>query len=122
LLIDGTNALADKEVNKGTDNALIIPILYQFRMTDYYGTGSSGTGIVGGFNPSTVPPKNITYQKSLGLDIYRRDETVFSFDITVSASYKRTSLAQRVDTIQTSLVKTRENITYDKSTVKNLKS
>lgn len=122
LLIDGTNAIADKLVEKGTDNALIIPMIYQFRMTDYYGAGSAGTGIIGGYKPATVPPKDITYKKKMALDIYRRDETVFSFDVVVGASYKRTSLAQRIDTIQTSLVKTRENITYDKTTVKNLKS
>lgn len=122
LLIDGTNAIADKLVEKGTENALVIPIIYQFRMTDYYGAGSAGTGIVGGYNPLTTPPTDIKYVKHLGLDIYRRNETTFSFDINVTASYKRTSLAQRIDTIQTSLVKTRENITYDKTTVKNLKS
>lgn len=122
LLIDGTNAIADKKVEKGIENAIIIPIIYQFRMTDYYGPSSTGTGIVGGFNPTTVPPRNIKYQKTIGIDIYRRDETTFSFDVSVGATYKRTSLAQRVDTIQTSLVKTRENITYDKTTVKNLTS
>lgn len=122
LLVDGTNALADKKVEKGTENAIIIPIIYQFRMTDYYGSSSTGTGIVGGFNPATVPPNQIKYRKNIGIDIYRRDETVFSFDVSVSSAYKRTSLAQRTDTIQTSLVKTRENITYDKTTVKNLKS
>ena len=122
LLIDGTNAIANKLVEKGTENALVIPIIYQFRMTDYYGAGSSGNGIIGGYNPATTPPVDLTYGKSIGLDIYRRDESVFSFDVRVTASYKRTSLAQRIDTIQTSLVKTRENITYDKTTVKNLKS
>lgn len=121
-LIDGTNAIADKIVEKGTANAIIIPIVYQFRMTDYYGSGSTGTGILGGFNLGTVPPKNISYKKKIGIDIYVRDLTVFSFDVVVNAVYQRTSLAQRIDTIQTSLVKTRENITYDKTTVKNLTS
>jgi len=122
LLIDGTNALADKLVEKGTANAVIVPIVFQIRMTDYWGAGSAGTGIVGGYNSTSRPPQNITYKKKIGIDIYRRDETVFSFDIVVGSTYKRTSLAQRIDTIQTSLVKTRENITYDKTTVKNLKS
>jgi hypothetical protein len=125
LLVDGTDYRAVRRVGTGENNAIQIPILYQFRMTDYAGDNTgTGTGYVGGYD-STVgwtPPTQLNYKKKIGIDIYVKNETVFSFDIAVSATYKRESLAQRVDEIQTSLVKVRENITYDKTTIKTLTS
>jgi len=125
LLVDGTDFRAVKNVEVGEPNAIQIPLIYQFRMTDYSGDNSgTGTGFVGGYDttPGWTPPTQINYAKKIGIDIYAKDKTVFSFDVQVSATYKRESLAQRVDEIQTSLVKTRENITYSKSSLKTLTS
>jgi hypothetical protein len=125
LLVDGTDYRAVKNLGTGENNAIQIPIIYQFRMTDYAGDNTgTGTGYVGGYD-STVgwtPPTQLNYQKRVGIDIYVKNTTMFSFDIIVNSTYKRESLAQRVDEIQTSLVKVRENITYDKTTIKTLNS
>jgi hypothetical protein len=94
-------------------------------MTDYAGDNTgTGTGFIGGYDstPGWTPPTQLNYTKKIGIDIYVKDTTVFSFDVQVSATYKRESLAQRVDEIQTSLVKSRENITYSKTSIKNLTS
>jgi hypothetical protein len=125
LLVDGTDYRAVKQVGTGENNAIQIPIMYQFRMTDYAGDNTgTGTGYVGGYDstPGWTPPTQLNYKKKIGIDIYVKNTTMFSFDIQVSATYKRESLAQRVDEIQTSLVKVRENITYDKNTIKTLTS
>jgi hypothetical protein len=67
-------------------------------MTDYYGSGSSGTGKIGGHVPSGSgsEPTNLTFAKKIGLDLYVKDESPFSFDILVKASYARESLTQVV--------------------------
>lgn len=125
LLVDGTDFRAIRALGTGESNAIQIPIIYQFRMTDFAGDNTgTGTGFVGGFD-STVgwsPPTQLNFAKKIGIDLYTKDNTVFSFDVQVSATYKRESIAQRVDEIQTSLVKTRENITYSKSSIKTLNS
>jgi hypothetical protein len=125
LLVDGTDYRAVKDVGTGESNAIQVPIIYQFRMTDFAGDNTgTGTGYVGGYDstPGWTPPSQLNYSKKIGIDIYVKDTTVFSFDVAVKATYKRESLAQRVDEIQTSLVKTRENITYSKNTIKSLTS
>ena len=125
LLVDGTDFRAVRELQVGEANAIQIPLIYQFRMTDYSGDNSgTGTGFVGGYDstPGWTPPTQLNYAKKIGIDIYAKDKTIFSFDVQVSATYKRQSLAQRVDEVQTSLVKTRENITYSKSSLKTLTS
>jgi hypothetical protein len=123
LLVDGTDYRAVKDLGTGEANAIQIPIIYQFRMTDYAGDNTgTGTGYVGGYDSSAgwTPPTQLNYSKKIGIDIYVKETTVFSFDVQVSATYKRQSTAQRVDELQTSLVKTKENITYDKNSIKTL--
>ncbi len=68
-------------------NSIKIPIVMQFRMTDYDGVGSTGTGIIGGYG---TPPSvtNLVYSKKIGLDIVVKDQEIFSFDVKVSAQYK----------------------------------
>jgi hypothetical protein len=125
LLVDGTDYRAVRTVGTGENNAIQIPIVYQFRMTDYAGDNTgTGTGFIGGYDTSKggALATQLNYAKKIGIDIYVKDTTVFSFDIFVTSTYKRESLAQRVDEIQTSLVKTQENITYDKNSIKNLTS
>lgn len=123
LLVDGTDFRAIRDLGTGDSNAIQIPIVYQFRMTDFAGDNTgTGTGYVGGYDstPGWTPPSQLNYAKKIGIDIYVKETTVFSFDVLVTATYKRESLAQRVDEIQTSLVKTRENITYSKTSIKDL--
>ena len=93
-------------------------------MEDYYGpSGGSGAGIVGGYDPTvSVPPKNLTYAKRIGLDVYAQDEAPFSIDIQVSAGYKKTSLTQVVSIATPSVNKEIQNVVYNKDTIKTLTS
>ena len=127
LLVDGVNALASKQLNSGSNNAIVIPVIYQYRMTDYYGpsisssSSAGGNGIVGGYNPSsTIPPKNLTYVRQIGIDLYQRDKQTFSFDIQVSATYKKDSLIQLYETGLPVAIKDVKQVTYDKATIKRI--
>jgi hypothetical protein len=124
LNVNGIDARSVKTVDLGDENAIIIPIVFQYRMEDYYGTsGGAGAGIVGGFDPSvTVPPKNLTYVRRIGVDIYAQDEPAFSFDVQVTAVYKKTSLSQVVATATPTVNKQLQNIVYTKETIKTLQS
>ena len=95
LMANGTDYRSTYVLEQGEEKAIRIPILFQFRMTDYWGTGSSGTGKIGGHvPPSGSEPTNLTFAKKIGLDLYVKDESPFSFDILVKASYARESLTQ----------------------------
>jgi hypothetical protein len=121
LNVDGTDARSKKEVETGDNNAILIPIIFQFRMEDYYGpAGGAGNGYVGGYNGTTVYPKQLQYSRRIGLDVYTQDESVFSFDIQVSAAYKKTSLSQVVATATPVINKELQNIVYNKNTIKTL--
>lgn len=123
LNVNGTDARATFTVNQGDENAILIPIIFQFRMEDYYGpSGGLGQGVVGGYNSTTIPPRNITYSRRIGLDVYAQDETVFSFDVQVSATYKKTSLSQVVAAAVPTVNKEQQNIVYNKNTIKTLNS
>jgi len=75
--------------NKGLtlNNSLIkIPIVFQTRMTDYYGAGDDGAGNIGGIGNLG----NVTYSKKIGIDIAQRSvEDLFSFDLTFTKSYQK---------------------------------
>ena len=78
-------ARSTKKVSTGDENALNIPILFQFRCSDKL-------GYVGGYRISETLT-NIKYEKKIGLDIFAKNQDPFSFDIQVSAQYiKETSL------------------------------
>ena len=97
LMANGTDYRSTYVLEQGEDKAIRIPVLFQFRMTDYFGTGSSGTGRVGGYDPNSQnDPTNLTFSKKIGLDLFVKDEAPFSFDILVKASYARESLTQVV--------------------------
>lgn len=128
LLVDGTDERGVKFINTGDGNGLEIPLLFQFRMTDYFGPGNQGVGVVGGFNPNisvqiTSASKNInlTYEKRIGFDVYVKNETTFSFDVKVSAKYRRESLAQKVDIVGTKISANREQLTVKKTQIKDLR-
>ena len=98
LMANGTDYRSNYILQQGEDNAVRIPVIFQFRMTDYFGSGNTGAGKIGGFDPSNplVNLTNVTYGKKIGMDVYVKDEGAFSFDLTVKASYKRESLTQVV--------------------------
>lgn len=74
-----------KSVKFGSENALNIPVLFQFRASDKL-------GYIGGYR-TTDTLTNIKYSKKLGIDIILKDDAPFSFDLNVSAQYiKETTL------------------------------
>lgn len=121
ILVEGTDARAKRELAPGENNSIIIPIVFQYRMTDYYGppilddNTAGSPGIVGGYDESNpIPPKNITYTKKLGIDIFQLDLNVFSFDIQVSATYQRDSNLQILDITIPPRIKNIKNIKVKK--------
>ena len=127
LLVNGVNARANRELSNGANNAIVIPVIFQYRMTDYYGpsiTSSSsagGNGIIGGYDvANTVPPKNLTYVRQIGLDLYQQDKQTFSFDIQVAATYQKDSLIQLYETGLPTATKEVKQVTYDKATIKRI--
>jgi hypothetical protein len=80
-----------KQINKGSNNNIRIPFIYEFRMTDYFGAGSTGTGVLGGLG--SPPLRNLSYTKKIGIDIQIKNQDLFSFDIKVEAQYKLKSVA-----------------------------
>ena len=121
LNVNGIDARATKDVTKGDSGSIVIPIVFQFRMEDYWGpSGGAGAGIIGGYRVAYTPSKNLTYGRRIGIDINEQDDQTFSFDIQVSATYKKTSLSQVVATATPSFNKQAKNIVYDKYTIKTL--
>ena len=74
-------ARSTKAVKFGPENALNIPVIFQFRCSD-------ALGYVGGFRTASTLT-NIKYTKKLGVDIILKDDTPFSFDLQVSAQYAK---------------------------------
>ena len=91
ILVEGTDYRSIREIEFGEQNQIIIPVIFQYRMTDFFGIGTGGSGRVGG---SATNIKNITYSKKIGLDVNVKDESLFSFDIQVTAKYKADSPSQ----------------------------
>jgi hypothetical protein len=88
IAVDGSTVLAKKLLQFGEQNAVNIPLVFQFRCSDKL-------GYVGGFRSSGTIT-NITYTKKVGIDIQVRDQSLFSFDIEVSVKYEQDSLVQPV--------------------------
>jgi hypothetical protein len=90
ILVEGTDYRSVRTVEFGDDNAIEIPLIFQFRMTDYYGVSNTGTGRIGGLDNLI----NLNYAKKIGIDINVKDESTFSFDIQISAKYKADTPSQ----------------------------
>ena len=85
IQVEGSTSLATKVLSPGSQNAIVIPVLFQMRCQDKL-------GYIGGFrNTGTI--RNITYTKKIGIDIKVSNEEIFSFDLSVSGSYTKSALA-----------------------------
>ena len=92
IQVDGDSIQSREVVQFGQQNAVSVPLVFQYRMTDYFGT-TSGTGLgnIGGdITGSTV---NLTYTKRIGFDLYPNNSDVVQFDIEVSANYRSDRLS-----------------------------
>jgi len=93
ILVNGNDSLSIKEIEFGANNSIKIPLVFQFRMTDFGGVGDTGIGFIGG--DRTGATRDITYAKRMGFDIITfdgKDENRFSFDIEVFAKYRSNKL------------------------------
>jgi hypothetical protein len=91
---------SQKMLEFGSDFAIKIPLIFQFRASDKL-------GYVGGWR-SAVPAglKNVRYAKKIGIDIYSLN-SVFSFDILVRTQYeKETAVVTPVSALAASSIGT----------------
>ena len=73
---------AKRLIEFGTTSAIQIPLIFQYRCSDYL-------KYVGGYRGNaTSGLVNVKYAKKIGLDISLKEET-FSFDVLVSAEYDK---------------------------------
>jgi hypothetical protein len=88
IQVEGSTTLATKTLQSGTQNAIVVPVIFQMRCSDKLGN-------VGGYR-SSGDIRNITYTKRLGIDIKVSNEELFSFDLMVSGSYAKTALTSPI--------------------------
>ena len=92
IQVNGDSIQSKKLVQFGQQNSLNIPLVFQYRMTDYFGvTTGSGLGNIGG--DSSGGTVNLTYAKKIGFDIYPNNSDVYQFDIEVFAKYRSDRLS-----------------------------
>jgi hypothetical protein len=92
LSVDGETKQSRKSI-KGRDksgldnsNALTVDVVFQYRMTDYFGNDpESDRGRIGGQAKLTFP--NLTYTKKIGFDIFDKYDQQFTFDLEIFAKY-----------------------------------
>jgi hypothetical protein len=90
ICVDGKSSTSTKVITYGNNNSIKVPVIFQYRMTDYYGAGSTGLGNIGGdFTGRTT---NIVYAKRIGIDLLDVAGDTFSYDIEVFAKYKSDNL------------------------------
>jgi len=111
IRVNGSDSLASFELQPGEKKT--IPITVEYRMTDYFDEGDAYSsiknkvtnavqpdsplsinktqylGVVGGYSSTNLSKQdiNIEYEKTIGLDIFTRNNTPFSFDVKVNAIY-----------------------------------
>jgi hypothetical protein len=90
LSVNGDDSLSIKTVEFGNNKALQIPVVFQYRMTDFGGVGNTGIGFVAG--DRTGATRDLTYSKRMGIDIQLGDNDRFSFDIEIFAKYRSNKL------------------------------
>lgn len=102
VTVTGSDSQSYKKVRFGTRDSITVPVTFQYRMTDYFGSGDVGLGNVGG-DPFAGTNKNIVYVKTIGFDIYSNpvDRERFSFDLEVTARYYSNSLVSKDTPLRT---------------------
>ena len=100
LSVDGDNKFGKRTIGKSNSKqvnstsskspSISIDVVFQYRMTDYFGVTASGVdtsdGRLGGLNTNKIT--NLTYSKKIGIDLFDSFNNQFSFDLEVFAKYK----------------------------------
>lgn len=93
IQVSGDSIQSTKTVLFGSSNSISIPIVFQYRMTDYYGVGTGSSGGLGNIGGDTTgATTNLTYTKRIGMDIFVSTNDVFQFDLEIFAKYKSDNL------------------------------
>ncbi|BBI90397.1 hypothetical protein HYO65_gp005 [Tenacibaculum phage PTm1] len=90
--VNGIDTSSALQIHTGDSNSVIVPLVFQYRMTD-------AVGHVDGTTSKTVN-SNFEYTKSIGIDLIVQGET-FKFDVEVSAKFRPTSISNNNLGIQT---------------------
>ena len=106
LIVDAKNKTGKKVVPGGKASAITLDMVFEYRMTDYHGPDSTGTGRIGGVIGNTFT--NLTYSKKIGIDILDSQGNDFMFDVEVYAKYKPTG--KNINSITSSML-TNYNLT-----------
>ena len=91
LLVSGDNALSVKTIIVGEANAISIPLVFQYRMTDFNGKGIKGFGSIAG--DYTGLTTDVIFAKQMGFDFLDIDNNQFSFDLEIFAKYSVDNLS-----------------------------
>ena len=93
IQVDGDSRNSSRVVSGG--GMISIPLTFQYRMTDYFGEGSEGTGYIMGDPSISVVSKtnlnNIYLANRVGIDIWLGKGEPVSFDLEIYATYGETS-------------------------------
>lgn len=82
--VQGIDTASSKEIYAGENDSIMIPITFQYRMTDALGNPNGLT--------SLTQNANFEYSKKLGFDLLLAGKK-FSFDVQVSAKFRPTSIS-----------------------------
>ena len=93
LIVDAKNKSGKKSIPGNSAKSITLDLVFQYRMTDYYGVTSdtgidNSTGRIGGVLGNIF--SNLTYSKKIGVDILDSNNQDFKFDIEVYAKYRTT--------------------------------
>lgn len=100
LVVDASNKRGKKIIEGNSANSITVDLVFQYRMTDYHGTGNETGGRVGGIIGNTL--QNLTYAKKIGIDILDSNGNDFQFDVEVYAKYKATG--KNINSITSSML------------------
>lgn len=93
IQVGGDSVQSNRVLQFGSTNSINVPIVFQYRMTDYFGVGSGSSGGIGNIaGDITGAITNLTYAKKIGFDIWPSNDTAYQFDIEVFAKYKSDNL------------------------------
>ena len=100
LVVDASNKRGKKIIEGSSSNSINVDMVFQYRMTDYSGTGSTGKGRVGGIISNSL--QNLTYSKIIGIDILDSNNADFQFDVEVYSKYRATG--KNINSITSSML------------------
>jgi len=93
IQVGGDSIQSATIVGFGQQNSINIPMVFQYRMTDYFGTGSGSAGGFGNIaGDSTGSTVNVTYAKRIGFDIFPDNQDVYQYDVEVFAKFRSDNL------------------------------